>query len=741
MEKDNDFLDGSLLEEFSLESILAEYKGSAFIDGDKRTPSHVLNEKTDKIIMEVTGKTAETELTSAADEAVSEEWHLDVEKEIKVEPPKKPVRENKSEKEPKHVRAEPDTNKADTGITDQDVLFFENFTYASPEQRPEMVSEVEDAVAETGEPEEKTESGVKRVFSLFSRAGESAETFEDGDADDIETEAEEELPEPDLAAASKVFAARCNFIALRQIAVLVVSIIMAVLTLAYEAGRALPFGIGDNLPLLSGIQVIMLLIVLIIGVDMVVRGAEDIIRGKPNIESLILFSSAISIITGIYIMVAKSAPQILSYCVVNAFAVTCAMWGEKHYTKALAETLKTASSSSEPFGVISEYRADVAKTLLKKVFGKTEGFYNNLMYPDIGETAYKFAVPMILAAALVMSVLTAVTKDVGQHLLHMLSALLTAGAAFSAVSSFALPFSIVAKEARKSGAAIAGWGGADDFYYNDGVCITDDDFFPTGTISLNGVKIFEEISPEKAIRYTGSLIMASGSGLTRVFSELLTKQGMSVIKVEDFSCYEGGIGALIRGERVMTGSAAFMQLLGIRIPNDMNMKNAIYTVVNDKLIAMFSVNYVPTNSVQNALILILKRKVKLLFAVRDFNITHLMIEQKFKVPLDDLETIPIKNTYDISDTGSASVGRVASVLSREGLGSYGTAISLGILLRRTALLTVVISLVTAVLGVLIMFFVYWNGAYEAARPGNLLIFMLCMLVVDIIACALARFRK
>ena len=40
------------LEEYSLESILAEYKGSAFINGDKKTPKDFLNQEADRIIKE-----------------------------------------------------------------------------------------------------------------------------------------------------------------------------------------------------------------------------------------------------------------------------------------------------------------------------------------------------------------------------------------------------------------------------------------------------------------------------------------------------------------------------------------------------------------------------------------------------------------------------------------------------------------------------------------------------------------
>ena len=37
-------------ETFSLESILSEYKGSAFIQGEKKTPSHELDDKVNEIL-------------------------------------------------------------------------------------------------------------------------------------------------------------------------------------------------------------------------------------------------------------------------------------------------------------------------------------------------------------------------------------------------------------------------------------------------------------------------------------------------------------------------------------------------------------------------------------------------------------------------------------------------------------------------------------------------------------------
>ena len=59
----------------------------------------------------------------------------------------------------------------------------------------------------------------------------------------------------------------------------------------------------------------------------------------------------------------------------------------------------------------------------------------------------------------------------------------------------------------------------------------------------------------------------------RALSEQISRNGMNLIHVEDFTIYEGGIGGN-RGEHTVVGSAA-LNLMGIRIPASLNIKNAI----------------------------------------------------------------------------------------------------------------------------------------------------------------------
>ena len=736
----------------SLESILAEYKGSAYINGDKRTPTELLNEQAERIVREELGDVGKDSLSVSIAAVDADDIKTDAEQAIaendvhpivmttdveygdmrKDAAPTQPAPTQPAHTQPAH------TQPGDEGEeTDSVFLFFENYNTADSQSESELndeiIVEVEKAIEREGYDEDPV-GAAQLSYGIINRSPIDEEELAD---DDDETEVFEE---PELKDVLKRFTDDFISISYRFIPAAILTLIMVMLTFAAEAGMAIPFGIGRSQNIAAGALIVLLLIVMMLFVDIIIRGAGDLVRGAPNVETLILFSCAFSLISGTFTMLSGSN-GILPYCAVSAVSLTLAACGERFNLRAITETLKTAIVSTEPYGVQAEYNEDINKSVLKKAYNRTDGFYSNLMHPDAAETAYRYAAPILLTAALVLSVIKVVVKGGGEHFLHTLSALLAAAAPFSAMLTFSIPFVIVAKTIRKSGAALAGWGGVDDICFTDGASVTDDDLFPPGTLSFNGVKMYEDASPEKAVRYTASLIMASGSGLSRIFYEVLKTLKMEAVRVEDFECFEGGVGGRINGELVVSGSAAFMNLLGIRIPDDMNMKNAVFTIINDKLAAMFAVEYLPVNSVQGALISMLKWRIKLFFAMRDFNITPLMLEQKFKVSLEDIEYIQTKDSYNISDSYSGRQGRMAALLTREGLGPFAEAITGGRLLKSASLIATAVSVISAAIGVLFMFYMFWNGSLLSAKPGNLIMFMLSTLAAVLIVCGYVKCRK
>ncbi|MCL2222423.1 MAG: hypothetical protein FWC20_08190 [Oscillospiraceae bacterium] len=765
------------LDNFSLKSILAEVKGSAFINSEKKTPPDLLEEKADRILREAAEIISREESQKPAPDTAAEERYEEAAKayqktqsirlaepdfsdteEIPMaltpsedEPQKKIIEvpltsfgtaldeatlkeRNRSESDPFVI---PLDSQSDSSLGAQQTKRFEGHTlfdqFNAQDDSATMVHEINIEDGSTALPEEDVKTS--RWSGLFGKAKNLT-----GAEQSYINEAEQIFEEPRLRDAALKFARTCNSISLRCIPAAVITLLMISITYVFEAGLIVPFGIGRNIDYAIGAMLIGLLAVMMLCADIIIRGVDFLVKGAPNAETLILFSCVFSVLSSLFTMISDTA-LLLPFSAVSALSLVFATYGEKVNLRALTDTLKTAMGSAEPYGVLAEHNSDIDKSVLKKAYNRTDGFYNNLMQPDITEMVYRYAAPVLLIAALLLTILTALVQGGVENSLHIMSAMLAAAAPFSALLSFSIPFATVAKSVRRSGAALAGWGGSDDICYTDGVCVTDDDLFPPGTLRLSGVKVYDGASSDAAIRNTASLIISSGSGLTSLFSEVLKQQGLSADNVEDFEYHESGIGAVIKGQKVATGSAAYMNLLGVRVPDDSNMKNAVYTAINNRLVAMFAIDYKPLPSVQSALISMLKWRIDLFFAMRDFNVTPSMVGQKFKVPFESFVFIPAKDSYSISDPYSDKQGRMASVLVREGLGPFAEAITSGRLLKAASLFATILSVASAALGVFIMFLLSWNTAFAAGSPGNLIIFMLCMLATVLIICGYVRLKK
>jgi len=767
-------------DEFSLESILAEYKGSAFIDGDKKTPADVLNAETERIIMETTGKlppveenvlmqepetrqrrearpNTETSMPPKPKEPETQPRREAQQKEtsrpsepkkreiieshepkvrsterenIVIFPPRPGSEQKKSPEPTDDPKIEADELSA-LGLSDADIRFFQNYNYAKSDSVKEFAEEVSKAVKEEEAAEER--SALYKRSRLFLKP-KTAKT-------PIESDIGAEIPasDPDFTDESDRFASRVASMTYRAGFSFVVCIVMAVLTFAFEGGKNVPFGIGTNQPLLGGVLLLMQIIVMLLCVDVLIDGISDFFTSSPGAESLVTIACIVTSFDAFNNVIRGSVTTGLPFCLITSVSLMFALFGRMLYRKGMSDTLRTVGNANLPSGIYSDFNSLNDRAILKKTSVGTAGFYMKLTEADVSENAYAVYVPLALIASLVFALLATIVKSKVSEFTYFFSALISVTASFSALTAYALPFRIIARQMRRSGSAIAGWGGACEIFDSDGALITDQDLFPSGKLAMTGIKLFEGVSSQKAIGYTSSLIIASGSGLSSIFSELLRSQGLSLSRVEDFACYEGGgIGAVIKGERILVGSSGFMKLMGIRVPDKVNMTNAVFTAVNGELIGVFSIEYTPANSVQSALVTMFRSKITLLLAVRDFNVTPQMLQQKFKVPLAGIEYIPVEDCYRISDDNIPKGCDTIAVVTRSGLGAFSEIINKGRQLKTIAELSTAVSLISSVLGLLIMFYFCWSDAFESSSVGNIFLYMVLVHILTILFNLLTR---
>ncbi|MCC8356279.1 MAG: hypothetical protein LJU34_00225, partial [Oscillospiraceae bacterium] len=476
--------------------------------------------------------------------------------------------------------------------------------------------------------------------------------------------------------------------------------------------------LGQSTAVQAGACLVLTLSVMVATLDIVAVGLRQLFDLRPGAESLAVLGSIFSCIDALLVMLGYG--DSLPFCAVGAFALSAALWGERRFCLGQTRTLRVASFSKA--SSVGAGESGEQSYLIRSQRGP-EGIVRRTEQPDLCQSVYATAAPILLAACLVLAILASLSD--GSRFLHTLSALLSVSASFTAFLSFPLPYSITAKRLQSSGAAVAGYAGCASIGKTRRLVITDEDLFPTGTIRLNLINIQEGTFVPKVISSTYSLLEASGSGLTRIFQELMERRGYVSLPIEEFQCHEGGgLSGLIQGERVLVGSAGFMNLMGIRLPQNMNAKNTICTAISEELVAVFTLEYTPTSSVQEALVTLLQGRTQPVFAIRDFNITPLMIRQLFRMPTDNFNFPSFRERYRIAATSDQEDYPIAAIVSRGGMGPTVDAAEAGRRLYSTCRIGVILSLLCSITGMLILFLLFRVGSYDTATAGNVLSYMI-----------------
>ncbi len=531
----------------------------------------------------------------------------------------------------------------------------------------------------------------------------------------------EPLPELTPEEAAKQYASGITSLRRRMIPAFVLCGAMALLLLL-SGGSLGPQALRQGKTLLILLAAIQLAVMLL-GLDLLTKGVTDLLSARPGCETLILLANIASEIDAVLKISGRGSELGMPYCVTAALSLAFALWGAGCRRSAFRETIRAMRLASVPTVVSAEDKLAEEGSILNKKLGSVKGFLRRSTEPDLSERVYRKLTPACLLLVLILALAAAYLSGTGA-LFHCLAALSSAAAALTATLVFARPFFLTSRKLGHSGAALAGWAGAADMAKAVGLVIRDLDIYPENTVILSGMKFLSGAHVEKVVAYTGSVILATGSGLRRVFGELMRQYAAPLYRVEDFDCgTDGGVRAFIGTEQVMVGTSAYMNLMGIRVPGSVDVAGAVYTAIDHELCGVFIVSYQPLELVQDALCRLETSRLRPIFAIRDFNINPSMLIQKFRLAEDSVTFLPPENRYQLSVEPEGDV-EPAALLSREGLWHYSETARGGRRLWRITRRALLMTVIGAVLGIAIVFISCARGAFGSVSPLKLLAAML-----------------
>lgn len=484
----------------------------------------------------------------------------------------------------------------------------------------------------------------------------------------------------------------------------------------------------DDLTLQSWIAAGLLGLGILLSLDALITGLGRAFRLKAGMDTLSALSCLFTLIDAVLLAIRPEEEHRLPYTVVCLAGLFFLLHGNYHKKLALRLSCRTAAASSHPYRVTLDEGKWSGRDTYAKWQGPAEGFGSQIQADDGTQRVYRLFCPLLLLGAVLFSLLASVGTGNPQRLVWALSATFTAAAAFGGALAYGRSFHKIARRLTQSGAALAGWPGITQARRGERVLITDTDLFPPGHVELNGYKVMPDFPAERVVAYTATLIRDSGSGLAKLFHDQLRSMGGLLRNAQRLTCYEGGgLSANIRGEQVLVGSAAFMNLMEVSLPRGLNVKNAVFCAIDGQLAGIFALNYTLPDTVFPAVEELIVEKVGPVLATRDFNLIPAMLQKRFKLAADKMDFPPVERRRELSDPEQSHSGTLTALLCREGLLPFAESIVAAKRLGRAARLGAVLCCMGSTLGLLLTTYLTSVGAYTSLSPLNLLVYMLTWL--------------
>ena len=465
----------------------------------------------------------------------------------------------------------------------------------------------------------------------------------------------------------------------------------------------------------------------LLALDVVLVGLIRAFQLKFGMDTLAALACLFTLADGVQLALSAQPEERLPYALACLAGLYFQLRGRYHKQLAARLSCRTAAAAAHPYRVTLDEGKWSGRDTYVKWQGDAQGFGSQIQADDGAQRIFRRVCPLLFLADVALGLLASVGTGHPQRLLWTLSALFTVTAAFGGGIAYGRSFHKAARRLVQSGAALAGWPGIARAGRGDRVVLTDPDLFPPGHVELNGYKVLGDFPAERVVAYTATLILDSGSGLGRVFHDQLRSMGGLLRKADRLTCYEGGLSANIRGDQVLVGSAAFMSLMDISLPQGLNVKNAVFCAIDGRLAGIFALNYTLPDTVFPAVEELLLEKVGPVLATRDFNLIPAMLQQRFKLAADKMDFPPVERRRELSDPDQPHGDILTALLCREGLLPFAEAIAAAKRLSIAARLGAVICCAGSVLGLVLAAYLTSIGAYTSLSTLSLLVYLLTWL--------------
>lgn len=506
-------------------------------------------------------------------------------------------------------------------------------------------------------------------------------------------------------------------------------IIAAVVVVLTIVTRIFPSAICSAVPFAPAAYAILLFILmaasLVLNRVAMMSGLSPLVHIKGNSDTAVAVAGAagmVQIIVSFFCLGDLNGFHVNYYTVIPMLAFFANNVGKLYMVLRVKDNFKFVSSKGQKYASKIYNNESVAMQMMSGTAAdrpiiayqhKTE-FPSNFLKisyaPDPSEDLASKLAPITTIASIIIAVMYGVVKLSFADAFNAFALITAVSVPVATLLSVNAPVRKLCKTLLSYGSMLSGYPSVKQFCDSTAIMIDANELFPAESISLEGIKTFEDYSIDESLLCGIAILKEAQNPIANAFDSVVAETEETLPEVESV-LYEDEIGLVgwIKSERILVGSRTLMEKYSVEVPNmeyeekyTSQGRQVTYLSRAGRLVAMFVTRYTPDAQLKAEMQRAETNGISFLIRTTDYNVTNDLIAKLYDLFYRSIKVLPtglgnvLKEAEDTVEETSRSY-----LITNGKAASLARAVTGCVKIKHNISLSIIIQLIAVIFGLLV----------------------------------------
>lgn len=506
-------------------------------------------------------------------------------------------------------------------------------------------------------------------------------------------------------------------------------IIAAVVVVLTIVTRIFPSAICSAVPFAPAAYAILLFILmaasLVLNRVAMMSGLSPLVHIKGNSDTAVAVAGAagmVQIIVSFFCLGDLNGFHVNYYTVIPMLAFFANNVGKLYMVLRVKDNFKFVSSKGQKYASKIYNNESVAMQMMSGTAAdrpiiayqhKTE-FPSNFLKisyaPDPSEDLASKLAPITTIASIIIAVMYGVVKLSFADALNTFALITAVSVPVATLLSVNAPVRKLCKTLLSYGSMLSGYPSVKQFCDSTAIMIDANELFPAESISLEGIKTFEDYSIDESLLCGIAILKEAQNPIANAFDSVVAETEETLPEVESV-LYEDEIGLVgwIKSERILVGSRTLMEKYSVEVPNmeyeekyTSQGRQVTYLSRAGRLVAMFVTRYTPDAQLKAEMQRAETNGISFLIRTTDYNVTNDLVAKLYDLFYRSIKVLPtglgnvLKEAEDTVEETSRSY-----LITNGKAASLARAVTGCVKIKHNISLSIIIQLIAVIFGLLV----------------------------------------